>query len=181
MNVMVRAPGAGPFRQGVQMSDLLQHEDAELAAIDGILARYPAAEPSLIQVLQDIQRQFRYLPGAALLRTSEVLGVPLARVMSVATFYKAFSLVPVGKVVIKVCMGTACHIRGADLLIQEVERQLGIKPGQTTDDGMFTLVSVNCVGACAMAPVMIVGEKYHGTAKAAQIPAALEAEREVHA
>jgi NADH-quinone oxidoreductase subunit E len=160
------------------MSDHPQHETAELQAIDDILARYPAAEPSLIQVLQDIQRHFNYLPGSALLRTSEVLGVPLARVMSVATFYKAFSLKPVGKVVIKVCMGTACHIRGADLLVQEVERQLGIKPGETTEDGMFTLTTVNCVGACAMAPVMIAGTKYHGTAKAADVPAALAAARE---
>lgn len=146
-----------------------EHVHEDMGKVDAILGRYPAEEPSLIQVLQDIQREFRYLPGDALVMVSDVLNVPLARVLSVSTFYKAFSLQPVGKVVIKVCTGTACHIRGADQLIEEIERQLGIAPGETTSDGMFTLVRVNCVGACAMAPVVVFGEKYVGSAKPAQI------------
>jgi NADH-quinone oxidoreductase subunit E len=95
--------------------------------------------------------------------------VPLAKVFSVSTFYKAFSLEPQGDTIIKVCMGTACHIRGAGQLVEELERELGIGPDQTTEDLKFTLKTVNCVGACAMAPVMIVGEKYHGNAKAARV------------
>lgn len=137
--------------------------------LDGILARYPAEEPSLIQVLQDVQRAYNYLPCDALKIVAERLGVPLARVFSVSTFYKAFSLNPRGKTIVKVCVGTACHIRGAGLLVEELTRQLGIPAGGTTEDMGFTLETVNCVGACAMAPVVIVGDKYHGGAKAAQV------------
>jgi len=142
------------------------HTCVDLQPVEEILGRYPREEPSLIQVLQDVQRAYRYLPCEVLARVGEELGVPLAKVFSVATFYKAFALTPQGKVVIKVCTGTACHIRGAPQLIEEVERRLRIKPGETTGDLEFTLVTVNCVGACAMAPVVIVGEKYVGAAKA---------------
>ena len=102
-------------------------------------------------------------------RVAEALDVPLAKVFSVSTFYKAFSLEPQGDTVIKVCMGTACHIRGAGQLVEELERQLGVGPGETTEDMRFTVKTVNCVGACAMAPVMIVGESYHGSAKATRV------------
>ncbi len=102
-------------------------------------------------------------------KVAEALGVPLAKVFSVATFYKAFSLTPQGRTIIRVCTGTACHIRGAEQLIEELERKLGIKPGETTADMGFTVKTVNCVGACAMAPVLIVGEKYQGGAKAARM------------
>ncbi len=140
-----------------------------LAPLDEILARYPKEEPSLIQVLQDVHRAYNYLPCDVLEKVAEALGVPLAKVFSVGTFYKAFSLTPQGKVIIKVCTGTACHIRGAGQLIEELERELGIHPGETSKDMGFTLKTVNCVGACAMAPVMIVNEKYHGNAKPAQV------------
>jgi len=142
----------------------------DTAPLVEILAHYPAEEPSLIQVLQDVQRAYSYLPCDVLERVSEALGVPLAKVFSVATFYKAFSLTPQGRTLVKVCTGTACHIRGAGRLIEEIERRLGVKPGGTTDDMAFTIKTVNCVGACAMAPVLIVGEKYHGTAQPARVP-----------
>jgi NADH-quinone oxidoreductase subunit E len=147
--------------------------NCDLAPANEILGRYPAEEPSLIQVLQDVQRAYGYLPCDALVAVAGALRVPLSKVFSVATFYKAFSLNPRGRTIVKVCTGTACHIRGAGMLVEEIERRIGIRPGQTTEDMAFTLETVNCVGACAMAPVVIVGEKYHGAAKAANIPAML--------
>jgi NADH-quinone oxidoreductase subunit E len=134
-----------------------------------ILARYPAAEPSLIQVLQDVHRAYNYLPCDVLAKVAEALDVPLAKVFSVGTFYKAFSLEPQGRTIVRVCTGTACHIRGASRLIEEIERELHVKPGETTGDMRFTLKTVNCVGACAMAPVVIVGEKYHGSAEPVKV------------
>jgi NADH-quinone oxidoreductase subunit E len=141
----------------------------DLAKAEEILGRYPHEEPALIQVLQDVHRAYNYLPCDVLERVAEALDVPLAKVFSVSTFYKAFSLEPQGDTVIKVCMGTACHIRGAGQLVEEIERQLGIGPDETTEDMKFTVKTVNCVGACAMAPVLIVGEKYWGSAKSARM------------
>jgi NADH-quinone oxidoreductase subunit E len=141
----------------------------DLAKTEEILEHYPHEEPSLIQVLQDVHRAYNYLPCDVLVRVAEALDVPLAKVFSVSTFYKAFSLTPQGDTIIKVCMGTACHIRGAGQLVEELERKLGIGAEETTEDLKFTIKTVNCVGACAMAPVMIVGEKYWGSAKPAQM------------
>ena len=141
----------------------------DLAKTEAILQDYPDEEASLIQVLQDVHRAYNYLPCDVLVKVAEALHVPLAKVFSVSTFYKAFSLTPQGDTIIKVCMGTACHIRGGGQLVEELERQLGIGPDETTEDLGFTLKTVNCVGACAMAPVLIVGEKYHGSAKAARM------------
>jgi NADH-quinone oxidoreductase subunit E len=119
----------------------------------------------LIAVLQDIQREFHYLPKEALYETSAELGVPLSKVYSVATFYNAFSLKPRGENIIRICQGTACHIKGADLLLDQLEAGLGITAGETSEDMKYTIEVVNCVGACAMAPVMIVNDKYHGKVK----------------
>jgi NADH-quinone oxidoreductase subunit E len=142
---------------------------SDLSKAEAILAEYPAEEPALIQVLQDVHRAYNYLPCDVLEKVAEALDVPLAKVFSVSTFYKAFSLEPQGDTIIRVCMGTACHIRGAGQLVEELERKLGIGPDETTDDLKFTVKTVNCVGACAMAPVMIVGDKYWGSAKAARM------------
>lgn len=141
----------------------------DLAPVEEVLQRYPADEASLIQVLQDVHRAYNYLPCDVLTRVAEVLGVPLAKVFSVGTFYKAFSLSPQGRTIVKVCTGTACHIRGAVQLLDELCRQLGVESGGTTEDMGFTVKTVNCVGACAMAPVLIVGEAYHGNAAAAKV------------
>ncbi len=148
---------------------------SDLTMTEDILGRYPAAEPALIQVLQDVHRAYNYLPCDVLERVAEALDVPLAKVFSVSTFYKAFSLEPQGDTIVKVCTGTACHIRGAGQLVEELQRQLGIGPGETTGDLKFTIKTVNCVGACAMAPVMIVGETYRGSAKAARMATYLAA------
>ena len=141
----------------------------DLSSAEKILEQYPTEEASLIQVLQDVHRAYNYLPCDVLHRVAEALEVPLAKVYSVATFYKAFSLTPQGDTIIKVCTGTACHIRGAGQLVEELERQLGIGPGETTEDLSFTIKTVNCVGACAMAPVMIVADKYWGSAKPTRV------------
>ena len=140
----------------------------DLTKIPGILAKHPANPESLIMCLQDIQKEYRYLPCEALVKTAETLGVPLSRVFSVATFYNAFSLNPKGENVIRVCVGTACHIRGATLIQDQLENFLNIKAGKTTPDMKFTLEVVACVGACAMAPVVIVNEKYHGSVNPSQ-------------
>lgn len=153
------------------------HACHDLKPVEEILGRHPAGEVALIQVLQDVQRAYNYLPCDVLERVAEALGVPLARVFSVATFYKAFSLKPQGRTTVKVCVGTACHIRGAGQLVEEIERLAGVRPGETTADGALTLKTVNCVGACAMAPVVIVGAKYHGGMKTAQLPAVLGLDR----
>ncbi len=151
------------------MDTTTTHCAVDLGPASEILAGYPAEEASLIQVLQDVHRAYNYLPCDVLGKVAEALDVPLAKIFSVSTFYKAFSLEPQGDTIIRVCVGTACHIRGAAMLVEELERKLGIGPDQTTDDLTFTVKTVNCVGACAMAPVMIVGEKYHGSAKPARV------------
>jgi NADH-quinone oxidoreductase subunit E len=142
---------------------------SDLSKAEEILGRYPQEEPALIQVLQDVHRAYNYLPCDVLERVAEALEVPLAKVFSVSTFYKAFSLEPQGDTIVKVCTGTACHIRGAGQLVEEFERQLGVGPDETTEDFKFTVKTVNCVGACAMAPLVIVGEKYFGSAKPARV------------
>jgi NADH-quinone oxidoreductase subunit E len=134
----------------------------ERQKIDVILARYPRDQASIIQVLQDINDEYRYLPCEVVAHAAQELGVPKAKAFSIATFYKAFSLKPRGRIIIKVCKGTACHIRGAEQISDELKRLLKVEAGETTKDMAFTVEEVNCVGACAMAPVMVVNEKYHG-------------------
>jgi NADH:ubiquinone oxidoreductase subunit E len=135
----------------------------DFAKLPDLIERHPRSPESLIMILQEIQREYHYLPCEALLETARALDVPLSKVFSVATFYNAFSLTKQGEHVIRICKGTACHVRGAAVIQDQIENQLGIKPGETSKDEKFTLEVVACVGACAMAPVVIVDEKYHGT------------------
>jgi len=130
--------------------------------ITEIIGKYEADQSSLIAVLQDIQEHFGYLPKETLTQVSKELNVPLSRVLSLATFYSAFSLQPKGKNPINVCMGTACHVRGAQPVLEAIERELGIKEGETTEDLKFSLDTVRCVGCCGLAPVVMVGEDVHG-------------------
>jgi NADH-quinone oxidoreductase subunit E len=127
-----------------------------------IIDEYHNEKSSLIAVLQDIQEKYNWLPPEALRLISERLCVPLIDVYSVATFYRAFSLTPRGKHVVTVCLGTACHVRGAPTILDRVKSKLNIEPGNTTADGNFTLESVNCLGACALAPIVVVDGKYYG-------------------
>ena len=137
----------------------------DLSKLPKIIGRYPKNSESLIAVLQDIQKEYHYLPSETLKETAKALDVPLSKVFSVSTFYNAFSLYPRGKKVIRICVGTTCHIRGAKVIQQQLEDRLNIKAGQTTTDLKYTLEVVNCVGACAMAPVVIVNDKYYGSVK----------------
>ena len=147
--------------------------------LDAIFKRYPREEGSLIMILQDVQDRLNWLPPEALDRVAEELRVPRARVQGVATFYRAFSLEPRGKKLIKVCQGTACHVRGASVLADELERRLEIKVGHgRTKDGMFSLETVNCVGACAMAPVVVVGESYYANMSSDKLDKILKKERQ---
>jgi len=135
----------------------------DLSKLPDIFDRYPRSPESLIAVLQDIQKEFQFLPCEALEETARMLDVPLSKVFSVSTFYNAFSLKPRGEKVVRICVGTACHIRGASVIQDQIESALGIKAGGTTSDGKFSIEVVACVGACAMAPVVIVNDKYHGS------------------
>jgi NADH:ubiquinone oxidoreductase subunit E len=134
----------------------------DLAVAEQTLRRYAHQPQHLISALQDLQIAYRYLPREALELTAATLDVPLAKIYGVATFYKAFSLTPRGETVVRVCTGTACHIRGAPLILHELQTQLGIKPGETTADLAYSLEAVNCVGACALAPVVMVNDKAQG-------------------
>ena len=128
-----------------------------------IIERYPEGDRmGLIHALQDVQAEFGFVPCEAAELVCKRLKVPISKAYSVATFYKAFSLVPKGEIVIRVCTGTACHIRGAQTLVDEICTLLDIKPGDTTPDLRFTLETVNCVGACAMAPVVSLNGVYQG-------------------
>jgi len=130
--------------------------------LDRILLDRRSQPQQLVEALQDVQETFGYISEEAMRTISRELGVPVMEVYRAANYYRAFSLTPRGKHVLTVCMGTACHVRGATRMIDEVEGQLGLKPGQTTEDGMFTLECVNCLGACALGPVVVLDGQYRG-------------------
>ena len=127
-----------------------------------VLDNYQHDKGMLVSVLQDVQTEYNYLPKEALMQVSQGLNIPLSQVYSVATFFKAFSLKPRGRHLINVCLGTACHVRGAVRILEKIERELGISSGEATQDLRFTLETVNCVGACALGPMVIIDEEYHG-------------------
>jgi len=124
-------------------------------------------DKSLMSILEDIQARYRYLPKDALILISEWMGVPLSQTYSVATFYNAFSLKPKGRHIINVCLGTACNVRGSRKVVERIADRLGIEPGETTQDGEFTLETLNCVGACALGPVAIIDGTHFGRVNAA--------------
>lgn len=130
--------------------------------IDKIIDKHNSEAGSLIQVLLEIQNENHWLPKEVLQRISEKLQVPLIRIQHIATFYKAFSLVPKGRHEVHVCVGTACHVRGATRILDKVQDLTGIKPGETDLDLKFSLETVNCLGCCALGPVMEIDGKTHG-------------------
>lgn len=140
-----------------------------MCEIHDILEKYDNDKKNTLAMLQDIQRKYNYIPREAMDILSEELEVPLSKLYGIATFYKALSLRPRGRNIIKVCDGTACHIRSSQLLIEEIEGLLGIKPGETSADGEFTLETVNCLGSCAIAPVMVINETYYGKVTPAKL------------
>ncbi len=133
-----------------------------ISEINEIIGREAMGDGSLIGALEEIQERYRYLPPEALILASERLGVPLSQAYSVATFYNAFSLKPKGKHCLTVCMGTACHVRGSPQVLDRLESKLGIKAGETTHDHLFTLESINCLGACALGPIVVTDGEYSG-------------------
>ena len=127
-----------------------------------IAARYPAEKRYSLAALQDIQREFNYIPEESLPLLKQHLGTTVGQLYALATFYKALSLRPKGRHIIKLCDGTACHMRGANTLVSGIKSLLGIAPGECSADGQFSLELVNCVGSCALAPVLIIDDVYYG-------------------
>lgn len=148
---------------------MVREAKINLKVVDEVIKRWGSDPSFLIPMMQDLQDEFRYLPRPALVRLQEKLNIPLTRVAEVATFYKAFSLKPRGKFIIQVCLGTACHLRGGPRIVDSFKRELGINVNETTDDLKFTLQTVNCLGACALAPVVKVNEEVHGQVSAEKV------------
>lgn len=132
------------------------------AKIQEIIAKYGSDKGFLVPILQDVQRELNYLPEEALNLVSSGLDIPISRIFEVATFYKAFSLTPRGKHLLSLCLGTACHVRGAPLIESHITRALSLKSGETSPDLEFTFETVNCLGACALGPIIVVDGEYHG-------------------
>ena len=146
----------------------------ETARVDAIIESYGADKSSLLAILQDIQGEEHWLPREAMTRVCERVGVSLSHVYRLATFFQAFSLEPRGKHICTVCMGTACHVRGAPMLVDKLERDLEVPAGGTTEDLEYTLETVNCVGACALGPLLIVDEEYHGNMNSTKLDKVLK-------
>ncbi len=134
----------------------------DLTKLGPIFDRYNREESGLVMILQDIQEEYRYLPQEVLIETARALEIAQAKIFGVATFFKAFSLTPRGDKVIQVCTGTACHVRGSKLILEKFEREMGINAGETSKDLAYTLEGVNCVGACALGPVVVVNNEMMG-------------------
>ena len=147
----------------------------ELSRVDKSIDKYKGDKSALIQILLDIQKENNWLPKDALMWVCQKLDVPLSQIYHVATFYKAFSLVPQGRHLVVVCMGTACHIRGAPRLLDKVVENLKVRPGQTSRDMRFSLNTVNCLGCCALGPVMVVDGKYHSKPSSEELEKVLAA------
>jgi NADH-quinone oxidoreductase E subunit len=146
--------------------------DAE--RLENILSKYEGESADLIPVLQDIQDSYNYLPKDELKVVAQRLNVPLTQIYSVATFYTMFSLVPKGDHQLKVCLGTTCHLRGGQRLVDSLSSRLGCEVGYTTKDGSFSLETVGCLGSCAQAPVMMIDEKYYARVSVDKVPKILK-------
>ncbi len=136
---------------------------------------------NLIMILQAIQAQFNYLPRPVLAYLSEKIGIPLSRIYGVATFYSTFSLEPRGKNIINICLGTACHVRGAGKVLERIEDTLDVENGKTTSDGQFTLESVRCIGCCSLGPVVKINEDVYGRIGSEDLKEILDHYGETHA
>ncbi len=137
--------------------------------MEKIMSESNKVQGELIHLLHDTQKEFGYIPAQSIYQISRKLKISESQIFSVLTFYKAFTLKPRGKHLITVCMGTACHVRGASVILDEFERKLGIAAGETSEDNQFTLETVNCVGACALGPIAIADGDYHGQMKTREV------------
>lgn len=156
----------------------------DFAELDEILARYERHPRHIIAILQDIQAKYRYLPRAVFAYLSDQLGISTAKIYSVATFYENFSLEPQGKYVIKICDGTACHVRKSIPILERLRQQLALSETKTTtDDLLFTVQTVSCLGACGLAPVLMINDVVHGAMtpeKASELLAELKKEEQLY-
>jgi NADH-quinone oxidoreductase subunit E len=141
------------------MEDQIIEKDEKLT---GILIKWKSGSEFLIEILQDIQKEYNYLPEEVLRTISSELDVPLSRIYHIATFYKGFSLVPRGRHLLQVCVGTACHVQGAAKVLDSFESSLNVKAGESTEDLKFSLEAVRCLGCCGLAAVVTVGEDLYG-------------------
>ncbi|MGD8717454.1 MAG: NAD(P)H-dependent oxidoreductase subunit E [Candidatus Zixiibacteriota bacterium] len=151
----------------------------DMERAETLVENFRQRDVSLVELLLDIQDEFNYVPENVLIMASERLNVPLERLLGLSTFYNAFSGSPQGRFHIKVCTGTACIVRGAQGILERIVEDVGVVPGETSVDGNFSIESVHCVGACALGPVIIINEEYHGhltTSKAAALVADLKKE-----
>jgi len=142
--------------------------------VSGIVEKYGGEPSTLIAILQDVQQEYRHLPQDALTQIADNLSIPLSRAYSLATFFKAFSLEPKGKYAVNVCLGTACHVRGGPRILEKLERDLGVKAGETTADMNFSLDEVHCLGCCGLAPVVTVNEDLYGKLNLTKLPRILK-------
>ncbi len=140
----------------------LVEQEIDLSQVDGIIEPYLGKKEMIIPVLQKVQEHFGYLPRMAVEHVSRRMRIPLSRLYGVATFYAQFKMRPRGRYIIRVCKGTACHIQGSPKIAERIEENLGIQSGETTDDLRFTLEEVACIGACALAPVIMINDDPHG-------------------
>ena len=169
-----------PVRYEVQIPDEDSRSRAAFAqatdelVVTGIIANHRGKRGNLLPVLLDINRHFNWLPRPALEKVADELQTPLSEILRVASFYNAFSLVPRGQHIINVCLGTGCFVKGSPRLLESLERELGLKHGQTTEDMLFTLEVVRCIGCCALAPAMRVGDDTFGRVTPAMIPKILK-------
>ena len=152
--------------------------EVEISKVDEIIDKYGLAQRGLIPSLLGIQDEYHYLPPDALQRVADRMKIPMVQVHQVAEFYKVFSLEPRGKHIITVCLGTACHVRGAEYLVDQIGRVLDVEPGGTSEDMLFTLEAVNCLGCCALGPVMVVDGKYYGNMAISKVERVLNKYRE---
>jgi NADH:ubiquinone oxidoreductase subunit E len=154
------------------MNDEMQQQ------LEEIISSYEPDRRYALAAMQDMQRAFNYVPEEGIVALAKHLGTSAISLYSMATFYKALSLKPKGEHIIKVCNGTACHLRGSTNLITGIERELGIAPGDVTEDGKFSVELVNCLGSCALAPVFVVDDDIYGKVRLEQIPKILDAYRD---
>lgn len=139
------------------------NDNVNLALIDGVLEKYADKKGSLITILQNTQEIYGYLPKSAIELISKKTNTPVSKIMGVATFYTQFRLEPVGKYLIMLCQGTACHVNSSELILQTIKDELGIDDGQTTQDGLFTLKCVACLGCCSLSPAMMINGNTYGS------------------
>lgn len=149
-------------------------EEDQRLRLDKILSNYDGGREALVPILQDITEEFNWLPPDILAKVSQVKQIPMEHILRIATFYKAFSLKPRGKHIITVCMGTACHVKGAQRILDRLERVLGVETGGTTPDMQFTLEAVRCLGCCGLAPVVTVGDDLYGQVNPAKAAALID-------